>query len=172
MEQRVLLSTMAMTNGGSPHLSCRARTSYGRMFDENITDRVKIQASYEPCKWLRFKQERKQSCNTSIVMESSAQKVCLHRGAFYLRSSLAGSSSCSQAKALTRRWVRKQIRYSLVRAAFGDWHNDGPESPAANHCAGSTGDREGRTERCALPSSARFSRPFLNSRSRVVMTVV
>jgi hypothetical protein len=115
MEQRVLLSTMAMTNGGSPHLSCRARTSYGRMVDENITDRVKIQASYEPCKWLRFKQERKQSCNTSIVMESSAQKVCLHRGAFYLRSSLAGSSSCSQAKALTRRWVRKQIRYSLVR---------------------------------------------------------
>src|SRR5271170_4246687 len=84
-------------------------------FDEGITDRVRIQASYDPCKNLRFKQERKQSCNTSIVMESSAQKVCLDRGAFYLRSSVAGSSSCSQAKALTRRWVRKQIRYSLVR---------------------------------------------------------
>jgi hypothetical protein len=87
----LLLSTMAMTNGGSLPLSCRARTSYGRMFDEKITDRVKIQASYEPCKSLRFKQERKQSCNTSVVMESSTQKVCLHRGAFYLRSSLAGS---------------------------------------------------------------------------------
>src|SRR5271163_4079335 len=80
-----------------------------------ITDPVKIQASYELCQSLRFTQERKQSCNTSIVMESSAPKVCLHRGAFYLRSSLAGSSSCSQAKALTPRWVRKQIRYSLVR---------------------------------------------------------
>jgi hypothetical protein len=93
MEQRVLLSTMAMTNGGSPPLSCREWTSYGRMFDEEITDYVKIQASYQPCKSLRFEQERKQSWNTSIVMESSAQKACLHRGAFYLRSSLAGSST-------------------------------------------------------------------------------
>ena len=33
---------------------------------------------------------KEQSCNTSIVMEASAQKVCVHRGAFYLRSSLAG----------------------------------------------------------------------------------
>jgi hypothetical protein len=55
MEQRVLLSTMAITHGGSPPLSCRERTSYGRMFDEEITDHVKIQASYEPCKSLRFK---------------------------------------------------------------------------------------------------------------------
>src|SRR5271154_7241451 len=104
-----------LVNGGSPPVSCRARTSYGRMLDEKITDRVKIQAFYEPCKSLRFKQERKQSWNTSIVMESSVQKACLHRRAFYLRSSLAGSSSCSQAKAFTHRSVRKQIRYSLVR---------------------------------------------------------
>src|SRR5580693_6096770 len=48
------LSTMAMTNGGSPSLFCRARTSYGRMFDGKVTDRVKIQASYERCKSLRF----------------------------------------------------------------------------------------------------------------------
>src|ERR1700683_5424698 len=93
--------------------------SVGCMFDGRITDPVRIQASYEPCKGLRFKQERKQSCNTSVVMESSTQKVCLHRGVFYLRSSLAVSWSCSQAKALTRRWVRKQIRYSLVRRPSG-----------------------------------------------------
>src|SRR5580658_8401338 len=85
------------------------------ILDGRLTDPVKIQASYEPCQGVRFKQERKQPCNTSIVLESSAQKVCLHRGAFYLRFSLAASSPCSQAKALTRRWVRKQIRYSLVR---------------------------------------------------------
>jgi|ERR1700683_1639833 hypothetical protein len=37
-------------------------------------------------------------------------------------------------------------RVFVGAAAFGDWHNDDPGSPAANHRAGSTGDREGRAE--------------------------
>jgi len=43
-------------------------------------DSAKICARLLNCKSLRFKQERKQSCNTSIVME--AQKVSVHWRAF------------------------------------------------------------------------------------------